>query len=201
MTRENLTALIDRVIGSKGILRAPAWWVRRLFNAVIGYAEDLTNKKPDIYILQAGEYAVDSEIGKELLEIINNPHKYILQSWIDLNDGGEILVGYIASKLDIITDSHLILVSYSRQTSTNTVNGKLVEVGFTEYVGTISKSDDIITVALSNAKQLIPFGKGIDNEMSSTSEYTVSNKVIKAYVDGKVGDIDSILDSINGEEI
>lgn len=40
-----------------------------------------------------------------------------------------------------------------------------------------------------------------DTEMSDDSEKAVQNKVIKAYVDGIVGNIDGILDSINGEEI
>lgn len=41
----------------------------------------------------------------------------------------------------------------------------------------------------------------IDGEMSDTSENAVQNKVVKAYVDGLIGDIDSILDTINGEAI
>lgn len=41
----------------------------------------------------------------------------------------------------------------------------------------------------------------VDSEMSDESENAVSNKAIKAYVDGKVGNINSVLDSINGEEI
>lgn len=40
----------------------------------------------------------------------------------------------------------------------------------------------------------------VDEEMSNTSENAVSNKVIKEYVDGLVGDIGSILDTINGEK-
>lgn len=40
-----------------------------------------------------------------------------------------------------------------------------------------------------------------DTAMSNTSTNAVQNKVIKAYVDGLVGDINSMLDTINGEEI
>lgn len=36
----------------------------------------------------------------------------------------------------------------------------------------------------------------IDKEMSDTSENAVQNKVIKAYVDGITGDIETALDSI-----
>lgn len=41
----------------------------------------------------------------------------------------------------------------------------------------------------------------VDTEMSNTSENPVQNKVIKAYVDGLVGDINTVLDTINGEEV
>lgn len=36
----------------------------------------------------------------------------------------------------------------------------------------------------------------IDSEMSDTSENAVQNKVIKAYVDEEIGDIETALDSI-----
>lgn len=41
----------------------------------------------------------------------------------------------------------------------------------------------------------------IDTTMSDTSANAVQNKTIKDYVDGLVGNINTILDSINGEEI
>lgn len=87
MTRDKLQTLIDRVIGKKGIMRAPSYWVRRLFNEVIAYCEGLTPK---------------------------------------------------------------------------------IEV---------------------------------DTEMSDKSGNAVSNKVIKGYVDGLVGDVGSVIDAINGEEV
>lgn len=52
--------------------------------------------------------------------------------------------------------------------------------------------------------QKIVIGGGtveVDTEMSDTSENAVANKVIKAYVDGLVGDINAVLDTINGEEV
>lgn len=39
MTREQIQALIDRVIGKKGILRAPSYWVSRLFGNLMDYAD------------------------------------------------------------------------------------------------------------------------------------------------------------------
>lgn len=44
MIREELTALIDRVIGSKGILRTPSYWMRKVLNSIIEYCESLTPK-------------------------------------------------------------------------------------------------------------------------------------------------------------
>lgn len=41
----------------------------------------------------------------------------------------------------------------------------------------------------------------VDTEMSSTSVNAVQNKVIKQYVDGLIGDINTVLDQINGEVI
>lgn len=41
-------------------------------------------------------------------------------------------------------------------------------------------------------------GGTVDTTMSDTSENAVQNKVIKAYVDGLVGDINSVLTRING---
>ncbi len=42
---------------------------------------------------------------------------------------------------------------------------------------------------------------GVDNTMSSESIQPVQNRVVKAYVDGLVGNVNSLLDNINGEEI
>ena len=41
-------------------------------------------------------------------------------------------------------------------------------------------------------------GGAVDTTMSDTSENAVQNKVIKSYVDGLVGDINSVLTRING---
>ena len=38
----------------------------------------------------------------------------------------------------------------------------------------------------------------MDSEMSDTSENPVKNMVIKAYIDGLIGDIDTAVSEING---
>lgn len=44
MTREELQALIDRVIGKKGILRTPSYWMKKVLNSIVDYCEGLTPK-------------------------------------------------------------------------------------------------------------------------------------------------------------
>ena len=44
MKRDELTALLDRVIGGKGILRTPAYWMKKVLNETISYLEGYTNK-------------------------------------------------------------------------------------------------------------------------------------------------------------
>ena len=41
-------------------------------------------------------------------------------------------------------------------------------------------------------------GITVDDEMSDDSENAVQNKVIKAYVDDLIGDVDTALEEING---
>jgi hypothetical protein len=49
MTREELSALFDRVIGSKGILRIPSYWMRKILNDAITYLEvAVSNVKIDV---------------------------------------------------------------------------------------------------------------------------------------------------------
>ena len=66
MNKQELQALIDRVIGEKGIMRSSAWWVRRLLNAVIGYAEKYADDKVA---------NVEIEVDDALSESSDNPVK------------------------------------------------------------------------------------------------------------------------------
>lgn len=42
MTRKDLTALIDKVIGDKGIVRTSVWWTKHLLNKLVSYLEEYT---------------------------------------------------------------------------------------------------------------------------------------------------------------
>lgn len=66
MNREELQVLIDKVIGKGGIMRSSAWWVRRLFNAVIEYAEKYADDKVA---------NVEIEVDDALSESSDNPVK------------------------------------------------------------------------------------------------------------------------------
>lgn len=87
MTRDELQALIDRVIGKKGILRSPAWWVRRLFNEVIAYCEGLTPK-----------IEVDSEMSDESENAVSNK---AIKGYVDG------LVGDVGSAIDAINGEEI----------------------------------------------------------------------------------------------
>ena len=44
MSKEQLQSLIDRVIGKEGILRTPSYWMRKIFNDVLDYTDDSVAK-------------------------------------------------------------------------------------------------------------------------------------------------------------
>lgn len=68
MKSEDLTALINRVIGSKGILRTPAWWVRKLLLKIIEYIDSfiLSIEETRIYAENTSLRALE-EANKELI--------------------------------------------------------------------------------------------------------------------------------------
>ena len=71
MTREELTTLIDRVIGKKGILRAPAWWMRRLFNKVLEYVDSSIKSvkiKSDTEMSDESENTVQNKVIKAYVD-------------------------------------------------------------------------------------------------------------------------------------
>lgn len=208
MSKEKIQSLIDRVIGKEGILRTPAYWVKRIFNQVLDYSEESANeaikaadKKAETYMLPTpGKYPLDSGTGKKLLEILNNPDKYILQSNQATFSGATGTITIYPNKYNLIPDA-LILQSPAWKTKEAYMNGKLTEVELTVYMGSIAKGDGIIEFGISPTTLSIPVVGYVTDELNDFTEYAVQGKVIKAYVDDKVGNINSVLDTINGEEI
>lgn len=67
MTRKQLQALIDRVIGKKGILRVPAWWANKVLNNILDYCEGLTPKIEVETEVNDSENPVSSRAVKEAI--------------------------------------------------------------------------------------------------------------------------------------
>lgn len=89
--------------------------------------------------------------------------------------------------------------AYLDQIASGEIGGGSDEV----YVGTSEPTDDSIEIWIDESTESDDSGNTlvIDTEMSDTSINAVQNKVIKAYVDGLIGDVASAIDLINGEEI
>lgn len=62
MTREKLSALIDRAVGTKGILRIPAYWMRKILNAIISYLE------PDASVSFTSAKAVQNKVIRQYVD-------------------------------------------------------------------------------------------------------------------------------------
>lgn len=82
MDRTELQALIDRVIGKKGILRAPSYWMRKVLNSIVEYCEGLTPK-----------IEVDTEMSDESENAVSNK---VIKGYVDG------LVGDVGSAIDAI---------------------------------------------------------------------------------------------------
>lgn len=204
MTRQELSLLIDKVIGSKGILRAPSWWVRRLFGNLMDYT-DVKAEEGKAYTDNAEnaakKYADDNKVAKvegkqlstedfttvlkqKLDGLINYDDTYVRSAITELqNDLDAIVNGDATSAIDSIQE---ILAFLSTITDTQTLAGIVEDLK--QYV------DDKVASGGGGSITL-------DSVMSDTSTNAVSNMVIKAYVDGKIGSINSVLDNINGEVI
>lgn len=87
------------------------------------------------------------------------------------------------------------------ETSENPVQNKVITTALN------GKQDSLVsgtTIKTINGNSILGEGNieitggTVDTTMSDTSENAVQNKVIKAYVDGLVGDINSVLTRING---
>lgn len=86
MTREELQALIDRVIGKKGILRAPSFWMRRLFGNLMDYTDGKA-KEGKAYTDDAVKnvkITVDSEMSDESENPVGNK---VIKAYVDMHEG------------------------------------------------------------------------------------------------------------------
>ena len=97
MTREQLQALIDRVIGKKGILRAPSYWVRRLFGNLMDYTDGKAKEGKAYTDAAVKNVKVDIEVDSEMSDTSTNPvQNKAVKGYIDA------AIGNINSVLDDI---------------------------------------------------------------------------------------------------
>lgn len=86
MTRDELQALIDRVIGKKGILRAPSYWVSRLLGNLMDYTDGKA-KEGKAYTDDAVKnvkITVDSEMSDESENPVGNK---VIKAYVDMHEG------------------------------------------------------------------------------------------------------------------
>lgn len=69
------------------------------------------------------------------------------------------------------------------------------------YVGEEEPTNPSIELWVDESIETDDDGNVLDSEMSDSSENAVQNKVIKAYIDTIVGNIDAFFDNVNGEVI
>lgn len=87
------------------------------------------------------------------------------------------------------------------ETSENPVQNKVITTALNGKQNSLVSGTTIKTIngnSILGEGNIEITGGTVDTTMSDTSENAVQNKVIKAYVDGLVGDINSVLTRING---
>lgn len=125
---------------------------------------------------------------------------------LTITDAGGTKTATINDGKDAVVDSEL------SETSTNPVQNKVVymvdrKVGRCVSVDAQTLSDTLKAQARTNIGAGTSNFSGsyndltntptVDMAMSDTSENTVQNKIIKAYIDGLVGDVDTAINQIN----
>ena len=119
---------------------------------------------------------------------------------------------------DTIIDQFATIGFISGESAVSSVNGQTGEIAITADSLNVYNKTEIDSALNGKQDSLVSgtniktingnsiLGEGnieitggtVDTTMSDTSENAVQNKVIKAYVDGLVGDINSVLTRING---
>lgn len=69
------------------------------------------------------------------------------------------------------------------------------------YIGEEEPTSDAVEIWIDESEEGVSPESSIDTEMSDVSTNAVQNRVIKGYVDNVLGNINTILDNINGEGI
>lgn len=137
----------------------------------------------------AGDYATKTELATKQDSLISG------QNIKTINGQSVLGQGDIAISGGGTVDSEL------NETSENPVQNKVITTALNGKQDFLESGINIRTIngydVLGQGNVEITGGT-VDTTMSDTSENAVQNKVIKTYVDGLVGDINSVLTRING---
>lgn len=123
MTKQELQTLIDRVIGTKGIIRPSAWWVRRLFNKVLEYAESYTKNA-----VANAKVKSDTEMSDESTNPVQNK---VIKAYVDSSKDIQVVRMAAKSSCDL---SPNIYYYWGDNTRTSQMSVTLLDY-VSDYVG------------------------------------------------------------------
>ena len=226
MTTQELKDKIGKVLGNSIRCLLPSYWWKTLFNDVADTIEDVKKEAEDMVVKSLAEfndehpaiadntfYMALDKTSEEAQHNVAVMTRLLYNSLIKLELGqknAEIGPLYIAvaaydgesteKKVYVIHSVQYLwalnqIAFYNVPIYENSVleDGEYVVLvrsdGTTQYVRTGN-------IGISGSSSIT-----VDSSMSSTSANPVQNKVIKAYVDSKIGDINTLLDKINEEVI
>lgn len=158
MTKQELSALIDKVVGTKGIMRASVWWVKRMLNQIVEYLQSYTDSavkmvsRTDTEMSDTSSNAVANKVIKEYVDnsIVPTLIEVTYNELVRLRRFGNLVTGQKYR----ITDYETKTVSYAVGTPA---------VG----MGTAGFLFDVIVTALS-PYELSPYAEACTTKRTNT---------------------------------
>ena len=219
MRKIDLQSLIDRVIGKEGILRVPAYWMRRVLYNLMEFSEKTAESQAKKALTDAKTYA--DATSKE----------YTDQQIAELGVTGKEPIVYVLPERiwDKVTDFKEYRFSYTLTEAEANEFWAAMDKGIDNILFVIGRYGSLITPR--NVAQVMKvkddwylllgdeflngvggiwytWRPGVNLEFNaSTREVEVevvttkTNIDIQGMIDSSIGDINTILDNINGEEV
>lgn len=204
MEREKLTALIDRVIGKKGILRAPSYWMSKVLHSVMDYADvsaSASEKKANQYTDESLDnynlikyYVLPTDLTK-YFQFPDGTHTYSFTR----EEGNQWLEFLQKTSPDFPLNYTFVCkaVGEVRLSHMGTRQGDDVYIVYDN----ITKREDRVSIKKVTITISHPDTYSVQGTIKVEScDVPISAKVEEMLAE-RIGDIDSILDSINGEEV
>lgn len=219
MSKEKIQSLINRVIGKEGILRVPSYWMRKLFNQVLDYTDESVAKSAEA--TEANAITSATATSKE----------YTDQQIAELGITGKEPVVYALPEriFEKVTDFKEYRFSYTLTEAEANEFWAAMDKGIDNIIFIVGRYGSLLVPRMPAQVMRVTdnwytlFGKdflngngglwyvwqsGVNLEFNtSTREVelevvtTKTNIDIQKLIDASIGDINSVLDTINGEEI